>query len=95
MDFATTVGYTGTKRIFPFLLNAGIDMTLANNVSAWTGINSDWTNSNQKYRNWTSNKNNILGIMGFSEATDETNIQKSGTGKCGQQQRLYCVEQSF
>ena len=89
----TAIGTTDTSAIFGFNLTNSI---AAGPISAWTGLNNDWTAAATSCRNWTDGTGGETGFLGDPSSNTNSAIAQFNSIGCdspGNSARLYCVQQ--
>ncbi len=93
-DGSTAIGTTTAQSIFSFNLTNPLGQTYngMTHMSAWTGMNVDWTASANNCTNWTDSNSGNQGTVGYGDVVGSTSLNNS-TGGCDGGYFLLCVEQ--
>ena len=88
-DGVTFIGKTNSVGIFSFPLSSSVNEL---EYTTWTGLNTDWTTSENTCTDWISNSADVSGSVGHTYVAT-TGAIDINNATCDDTAYLYCVEQ--
>lgn len=89
-DLTTVMGVTNSNAVFDFPLSNAMASV---KWSVWTGMNTDWSASNDNCMDWTSSASSVSGAYGYIDYVDSKAIYSSQQTCNYSAYLIYCASQ--